>query len=77
MWEGVETYDASKHQKLLRRAALMWIINDFLACAYLSGWSTKGKFACPCCAKSTSFLWLCKGKNYYYMCLRRWLPEDH
>ncbi|XP_039115902.1 uncharacterized protein LOC120251450 [Dioscorea cayenensis subsp. rotundata] len=77
LWEGVETYDASKHQKFHMRAALMWTINDFPAYAYLSGWSTKGKFACPCCAENTSSLWLYKGKKYCYMCSRRWLPEGH
>ena len=73
----LETYDASKHQKFHMWATLMWTINDFPAYAYLSGWSTKGKFACPCCAKNTSSLWLCKSKKYCYMCSRRWLLKSH
>ena len=77
LWEDVDAYDASKHQKFHMRAALMWTINDFPAYAYLSSWSTKRKFACPCCAKNTSSLWLCKDKKYCYMYSRRWLPEGH
>ena len=73
----MENYDASKHQKFHMRAALMWTINDFPAYVYLSGWSTKRKFAYPCCAKNTSSLWLCKGKKYCYMCSCRWLPKGH
>ena len=33
------------------RASILWTINDFPAYANLSGWSTKGKFACPICNK--------------------------
>ncbi|WMV49176.1 hypothetical protein MTR67_042561 [Solanum verrucosum] len=49
LWEfGVETYDASRNQTFQMRSALLWTINDFPAYAMLSGWSTKGKLACPC-----------------------------
>lgn len=53
LWEGVETFDASSKKKFSLRAALLWTLNDFPALAYLSGWSTKGKFACPSCADFT------------------------
>ena len=54
----------------------MWTINDFPAYAMLFGWSTKGAFACPCCAEFTNSRWLEKGgKNY--MGHRKWLPECH
>ena len=56
LWvDRVETYDASIKQIFQLRAALMWTISDFPAYAYLSGWSTKGKYACPSCHKDTSF----------------------
>lgn len=34
------------------RAALLWTVNDFLALAILSGWSTKGKLACLVCMRN-------------------------
>ena len=48
LWEiGAETFDKQNFQM---RAVVLWTINDFPAYAYMSGWSTKGKLACPCCA---------------------------
>ncbi|KAL6564873.1 hypothetical protein OROMI_016323 [Orobanche minor] len=48
LWDvGVPTYDASKKQNFDLKAALMWTISDFPGYAMLSGWSTKGKYACP------------------------------
>jgi hypothetical protein len=59
LWEhGVETWDAKVKKNFTLRALLLWTINDFPAYAMLSGWSTKGKFACPYCNKDTDFLWL-------------------
>ncbi|PKU84362.1 hypothetical protein MA16_Dca002875 [Dendrobium catenatum] len=43
----------------------------------LSRWSTKGRFAYPCCAQNTESLWLYKGKKFSYMGHRRWLPDNH
>ncbi|NAW44972.1 hypothetical protein FGF76_23525, partial [Salmonella sp. gx-f4] len=40
LWAGVETYDVLKKENFNLRAALLWTINDFLAYANLSGWST-------------------------------------
>ncbi|XP_058003975.1 uncharacterized protein LOC110659856 [Hevea brasiliensis] len=77
LWEGVETYDASIGHTFLMKAALMWTINDFPAYANLSGWSTKGAFACPCCAEFTCSRWLYKSGKYCYMGHRRWLHEGH
>ncbi|XP_049381430.1 uncharacterized protein LOC125846002 [Solanum stenotomum] len=55
LWEvGIETYDASTKQNFKLHASLLWTINDFPAYGNLSGWSTKGKLACPCCKKDTS-----------------------
>ncbi|GMI76852.1 hypothetical protein HRI_001354500 [Hibiscus trionum] len=42
LWEvGVETFDAATSQTFQLRAALMWTINNILAYANLSGWSTR------------------------------------
>jgi hypothetical protein len=47
LWSsGALTYDISRKQNFLMRAALMWTINDFPAYGMLSGWSTHGKLAC-------------------------------
>ena len=55
LWDvGVQTYDASTKQNFCMRATILWTTNDFLAYANLSGWSTKGKFACPICNKDCS-----------------------
>ncbi|GMI78906.1 hypothetical protein HRI_001559900 [Hibiscus trionum] len=53
LWVGVETYDVLKKENFNLRAALLWTINDFPAYANLSRWSTKGRYACPCCAAQT------------------------
>ncbi|KAI0496295.1 hypothetical protein KFK09_022609 [Dendrobium nobile] len=47
-------------ENFMMSAALFWTINDFPAYGMLSGWSTKGRFACPCCAHNTESLWLYK-----------------
>ncbi|XP_057250770.1 uncharacterized protein LOC130591463 [Beta vulgaris subsp. vulgaris] len=78
LWEvGVETYDASKKENFKMRAALLSTINDFPAYAMLSGWSTKGKRACPCCHKETSYMWLPNCFKHVYMRHRRFLPINH
>ena len=59
------------------RAALLWTISDFPAYAMLSGWSTKGKLACPCCNYGTSFTYLKHSRKMCYMCHRAFLPVDH
>ncbi|XP_050217602.1 uncharacterized protein LOC126668452 [Mercurialis annua] len=78
LWEvGVETFDASTRQNFRLHASLLWTINDFPAYANLSGWSTKGKLACPCCNKETSSLRLTNCKKKCYMGHRRYLPHNH
>ncbi|VVA26864.1 PREDICTED: LOC109704191 isoform [Prunus dulcis] len=74
---GVETYDISKKQNFQMRAAIMWTINDYPAYAYMSGWSTQGKLACPCCGSNTSHLNLHHGSKQFYMGHRRFLQLDH
>jgi hypothetical protein len=41
------TYDVSRKENFLMRAALMWTINDFPAYGMVSGWSTHEKLTCP------------------------------
>lgn len=74
---GADTYDATTKKNFQMYAALMWTINDFPAYAMLSGWSTKGKLACPYCHMHTDHLWLKYGHKYCYMCHRRFLSRDH
>ena len=58
LWQdGVETFDASTGSMFQLHAALLWTISDFPAYANLSGWSTKGKLACPVCCGDTCLLY--------------------
>ncbi|XP_016471415.2 uncharacterized protein LOC107793551 [Nicotiana tabacum] len=78
LWEdGIETYDAFKQQNFQLRASLLWTINDFPAYAMLSGWSTKGKFACPVCHINTCSIYLKYGRKHCYMGHRRFLEINH
>ncbi|KAL4585273.1 hypothetical protein LXL04_009889 [Taraxacum kok-saghyz] len=54
LWgDGVQAYDAHSKSLFTLRAAVIWTISDFPAYAYLSGWSTMGKLACPICLEDT------------------------
>ncbi|WMV40449.1 hypothetical protein MTR67_033834 [Solanum verrucosum] len=78
LWEtGVCTFDASIKRNFTLHAALLWTINDFPAYGNLSGWSTKGKLACPCCNRETFSKRLTNGKKQCYMGHRRFLPLNH
>ncbi|XP_027186063.1 uncharacterized protein [Cicer arietinum] len=78
LWEnGIETFDAYKKETFQLHAVIMWTINDFPAYVNLSGWSTKGQYACPCCGIETTSRWLRHGKKICYMCHRRWLAPNH
>ena len=55
----------------------MWTISDFPAYAMFSGWSTKGKFACPCCNYGTNSRYLKHSRKMCYMDHRVFLPMDH
>ncbi|VVA40424.1 PREDICTED: transposase, partial [Prunus dulcis] len=78
LWEiGVETYDIYVKQNFQMRAALLWTINDYPAYAYMSGWSTSGKLACPYCASNTLHRRLSHGSKTCYLGHRRFLPSDH
>ncbi|KAG8480898.1 hypothetical protein CXB51_025476 [Gossypium anomalum] len=54
----IDAFDSSASESFTLRACLLWTINDFLAYASLSGWSTKGRVACPICAEKTESRWL-------------------
>ncbi|XP_062009115.1 uncharacterized protein LOC133725758 isoform X2 [Rosa rugosa] len=78
LWEiGVATYDAESGHNFCLQAALLWTINDFPAYANLSGWSTKGKLACPTCNEQTPHQWLNNWQKTVYYDHRRFLPRGH
>jgi len=68
LWvKGVLTWDEKEKKNFTPHALLLWIVIDFPAYAMLSGWSTKGKFACPYCHRDTELLWLKYGSKHCYM----------
>ncbi|GKD78306.1 transposon, En/Spm-like protein, partial [Tanacetum coccineum] len=67
LWKGVDAYDAFSKERFKLRASILWTVNDFPAYANLSGWSTKGRVACPTCANLTHSMWLKHGKKFCYM----------
>jgi len=79
LWSsGVLTYDISRKQNFVMKAALMWTINDFSAYGMVSGWSTHGKLACPYCMQNNKAFTLTNGgKAYFFYCHRRFLPSNH
>ncbi|XP_033517330.1 uncharacterized protein [Nicotiana tomentosiformis] len=78
LWEiGSETFDASTRQNFKLHTSLLWTINDFPAYGNLSGWSTKGKLACPYCNIDTSSIRLKNSKKQCFMGHRRYLPLNH
>ncbi|XP_020257510.1 uncharacterized protein LOC109834036 isoform X2 [Asparagus officinalis] len=78
LWsEGIVTYDAHLKESFRLRAILLWTINDFPAYANLSGYSTKGKCACPVCGPEFEALQLPHSRKSCYWFNRRWLPLSH
>ncbi|XP_058006762.1 uncharacterized protein LOC131182131 [Hevea brasiliensis] len=78
LWEtGIDTFDAYAQQNFKLHAVLLWTINDFPAYGNLSGWSTKGKLACPYSNKDTCWMRLANGGKQCYMGHRRYLPLNH
>ena len=53
LWSGALTYDVSRKQNFMMRAALMWTMNDFPAYGMLSGWGTLGRLTCLYCLEDT------------------------
>ncbi|XP_039134114.1 uncharacterized protein LOC120271498 isoform X2 [Dioscorea cayenensis subsp. rotundata] len=78
LWEfGVGTYDAHTNQSFEMKAALLWTLSDFPGYAMLSGWSTKGRFACPYCNKDTCSQYLKNSRKFCYMGHRQFLDSNH
>ncbi|KAL4592062.1 hypothetical protein LXL04_005042 [Taraxacum kok-saghyz] len=78
LWNsGVEVYDAYKKENFELRAMIYCTISDFPAYANLSGYSTKGKKACPVCEENTQSMWLKNCNKIVYMGHRRSLPKNH
>ena len=68
LWEvGVETYDVVTNQIFLMHATLWLTISDFPALAMLSGWSTKGIWACPTCNLNTCSQYLKRSHKMCYL----------
>ncbi|XP_074355922.1 uncharacterized protein LOC141695584 [Apium graveolens] len=78
LWNvGVEIYDSLTDQNLMLHASILWTISDFLGYAMLSGWSTKGKLACPIYNYETSSKYLKHSKKVCYMNHRKFLDPNH
>ena len=78
LWEvEAEKYDSSTKKFFCMCATILWTINDFPAYANLSGWSTKGKFACPIFNMDCLSYRLQKGRKWCCMGNCRFLPTDH
>ncbi|XP_042980114.1 uncharacterized protein LOC122310298 [Carya illinoinensis] len=78
LWEvGAPTYDICSREIFTMCVVLMWTISDFPAYGDLSGWSMKGRLACPICMGNTRSRWLKHGKKFSYMGHRRFLPSNH
>jgi len=62
------TYDISRKQNFVMKAALMWTINDFSAYRMVSSWSTHGKLACPYCMENNkAFTLTNEGKAFFFL----------
>ena len=58
-------------------AALVCTISDFPAYSMLSGWKTKGRYACPMCNYNTDSLYLKYSRKTCYVGHGRFLKRDH
>ncbi|KAL6544843.1 hypothetical protein OROMI_023705 [Orobanche minor] len=78
LWEqGIDVYDGYKKDNFMLKAMLFGTINDFPAYGNLSGYSVKGRTACPWCTEDTDHLRLAHCKKSVYMGHRRWLEANH
>ena len=78
LWEnGMQTYDVAVSSSFKLHAVLFWTINDFPAYGNLSGWSTKGRLACPNCKTNTMSFWLKHGRIHCFLGHHRYLPAMH
>ncbi|CAK8566392.1 unnamed protein product [Lathyrus sativus] len=78
MWEaGVEVYDEYKKESFQLRVMLFGTINDFPAYGNLSGYSVKGKLACPVCEDNTHSIRLDHCMKNVFLGHRRFLNTNH
>ncbi|WVZ24161.1 hypothetical protein V8G54_002705 [Vigna mungo] len=78
LWvDGVEIFDAFASETFLMRAMLFCTINDFPAYGNLSGYSVKGRKACPICEENTAAHQLKHGRKTVYLRHRRFLKRNH
>nr|XP_043639389.1 uncharacterized protein LOC122610466 [Erigeron canadensis] len=76
LWStGVEVFDAYKRESFQLKALLFCTINDFPAYGNLSGYSTKGKKACPVCRDDTDSLRLQHCRKHVFVNHRRFLSK--
>ncbi|KAH7849967.1 hypothetical protein Vadar_025729 [Vaccinium darrowii] len=76
LWQtGALTYDAFSRESFQMHAALMWTIHDWPAFGDISGWRTKGHYACYTCNDEPYFESL-RSKTAYTN-HRCYLPENH
>ena len=72
LWvDGVEVFDVVASETFMMHAMLFCTINDFLAYGNLSGYSIKGRQACPICEENTASHQLKNGRKTMYLCHRR------
>jgi hypothetical protein len=78
LWSnGVNVYDVFSKSMFNLKVMLMWTINDFPVYGNLSGYSTKGKVACPVCHAKTCSKYLNHSKKLVYMGHRQFLAPDY
>ena len=76
LWNvGTDCFDAHEGKRFKLFASVIWTVSDFPAYAYLSGWSTQGKLACPVCLEDTRHMSI-RGKQCY-MGHRCFLEAEH
>ena len=77
LWEtGVEVYDGHRKEFFNLRAMLFGTINDFPAYGNLSGYSVKGKRACPVCEDGTNWIRLKNCNKQVFLGHRRFLNTN-
>jgi len=73
----VEVYDGYRKEFFNLRAMLFGTINDFPAYGNLSGYSVKGKRACPVCEDGTNWIRLKNCNKQVFLGHRRFLNTKH
>ena len=78
LWEkGVDVFDAHRKEMFNLKAMLFCTIQDYPAYGNLSGYTVKGKTACPLCEDGFKGTWLKASKKNIFIGHRRFLPSEH